>query len=427
MKLNKNKIIVSALGLVIGASLAGSVSGTIAWYQYSTRANVSFIGQASGFSGNLQMRFANNDDASNSWRTRITWQEMKAELERTHFADKIIPMTYGQMGRDEALPQAGAYVQPKYGLKNMASWGKASNKHYAQFELQLRYNERDGVKEGEAQAEKDEKNVEKKVYLSKLVLQQDGLNEEKGKSDLSSALRVHISSSYKEMEGEGENAHLGDVQSKNKLISKDGGAVLTEGKLDLNNDGKDDQAYPDGDEFGFSYQRSDNTLVLDDSGNAKRSELADVIYGEGAQISYAAKSTYVAADKNNTYLPYGKTAEADKVDAPIYPALAGETNGVLSDLEFDHDLDGDGEGATAKLDKFIGKTIQSETEYLSVKVTIWVEGWQKLLQGKDGQNNDIYSAIWDEVKYIDSGFNIGLQFAVEDAALQSRIIYKQII
>ena len=29
--LNKNKIIVSALALAIGGSLAGSVSGTIAW------------------------------------------------------------------------------------------------------------------------------------------------------------------------------------------------------------------------------------------------------------------------------------------------------------------------------------------------------------------------------------------------------------
>ena len=44
-------------------------------------------------------------------------------------------------------------------------------------------------------------------------------------------------------------------------------------------------------------------------------------------------------------------------------------------------------------------------QFLSVKVTIWVEGWQEL----DG------SAIWDEVKYIDSSFNVGIQFAVEDA------------
>ena len=74
MKLNKNKIIVSALALAIGGSLAGSVGSTIAWYQYSTRANVSFLGQASGISGNLQMRFAG--EGANAWRTRITKEEM---------------------------------------------------------------------------------------------------------------------------------------------------------------------------------------------------------------------------------------------------------------------------------------------------------------------------------------------------------------
>ena len=71
MKFSKNKIIVSALALAIGASLAGSVGSTIAWYQYSTRANVSFLGQASGISGNLQMRFKGEDDSK--WRTKITY------------------------------------------------------------------------------------------------------------------------------------------------------------------------------------------------------------------------------------------------------------------------------------------------------------------------------------------------------------------
>ena len=80
MKLNKNKIIVSALALAIAGSLVGSVGGTIAWYQYSTRANVSFLGQASGVSGNLQMRFAGEDGTK--WRTRITKEEMEYVVEQ---------------------------------------------------------------------------------------------------------------------------------------------------------------------------------------------------------------------------------------------------------------------------------------------------------------------------------------------------------
>ena len=409
MKLNKNKIIVSALALVIGTSLAGSVTGTLAWYQYSTRANVSFIGESSGISGNLQMRFASESDDNTAWRTRITWQEMAAELvaNNHNYAKKMVPMTYGKMGRDEALP-AKAYVQPRYLETAMANWAEAEEQNYAQFELQLRFNERDGVKEGEQGQEKDAKNIERKVYLSKLLIQEDANNGDK--DDLSDAIRVHVSSTYKEMDRVTDPDHpvLKAAETKNRLISNKGGATLTEGKLDLDNDGQPDQDYPAGDEFGFGYQYDNqNQPILDDQNNHKRNELSDVTYGEGAQISYAAKSTYVEADRDNKYLPFGKEdVAANYEEAAIYPALANTVNGKLTDLEFDDNLDGDGQNATPKVDKYIGSTIESETEYLTVKVTIWVEGWTKL--------GTPASAIWDEVKYIDSSFNVGIQFAVED-------------
>ena len=606
MKLNKNKIIVSTLALTIGASLAASVSSTIAWYQYSTRANVSFIGESSGFSGNLQMRFKGEDD----WRTRITWQEMAKKLAEGNYAEQVMPMTFGEMGRDDALPVNG-FVQPQLWKNNMADWSAAEEKHYAQFELELRFNERDGV----VQNQQDAKNVERKVYLSKLLIQEDGANGEKG--DLSDAVRIHISSSY-------------GNDSMNKLISNKGGKTYTNGKLDLDDDGRNDRAYTlagDAGEFGFG------------EGN----QLKEIVYGEGSQVSYAAKSELVdgtkwseeeivkanafdksvddykvdpvyftqeeidaaqegdeaygkqvsdikvegvkytqdeidesievhkafdktigdwkttgivyytqaeidaannahaAAGKNTTSdwkkepvlytaeeaaayneehgitdsndpayktsesvkeagirwtqaeidlanayggeagvtvktpgvkftqveidaaqegdVAYGKTTDDYKVDPvyftqdeidtanaygktiydikseptyftreevelandaygkttddykvdPIYPALAGSNGNKLADLDFDHDGDnGDGEnGTTAPIDKYIGNTLESETEFLTVKVTIWVEGWQEL----DG------SAIWDEVKYIDSRFNVGIQFAVEDIEL----------
>ena len=406
MKLNKNKIVVSALALAIGTSLVGSISGTVAWYQYSTRANVSFIGEAGGFSGNLQMRFVGDGD--NAWKTRITFDDLNNKLAATGYAEKILPMTFGKMDRDGSLDGKKAYIQPIPGVADMAGWVEASKKNYAQFELELRYNERDGKKEGDSPAnQKDDKNVEKKVYLSKLLLQEDKNNSHLGKKDLSDALRVHISSTYKEMDRtDAEHPVLGNAITDNKLISNKGGAILTEGTLDIDGDGTDDQGYPDGDEFGFDYLRDDDNKIIYDAqtGEPTRVGLQDIVYGEGAQLSYAAKSTYVQADAENQYLPYGKTA-GQEVDAPIYPALAGLTNNKLDNLEFDDDLDGDGEGSTPKVDKFIGKTIESESEYLKVTITIWVEGWQQL-QG---------SAIWDEVDYIKSNFNVGIQFAVEDA------------
>ena len=182
MKLNKNKIIVSALALGIAGSLVGSVGSTIAWYQYSTRANVSYIGQASGFSSNLQMRFADEDD--NAWRTRITWQEMDAKLG----AMNLVPMTFGALDKEDALPAKG-YVQPAPGNGDMANWGAATNKNYAQFKLQFRNVDRNG--------DVAQNSVED-VYISKLLIQQDASNTANNKYDLSDAVRVHISSSYKE-------------------------------------------------------------------------------------------------------------------------------------------------------------------------------------------------------------------------------------
>jgi hypothetical protein len=382
MKLTKNKIIVSALALAVGASLVGSVSSTIAWYQYSTRANVSFIGESSGFSGNLQMRFVSEADDDTAWRTKITWQEMEAELLATDYAQKIVPMTFGRMSKDDACPATG-YIQPLPGVSDMTKWVKATSKNYAQFQLQLRYNERDGVEEGDPAT--DEKNVEKDVYLTKLLIQEDANNGTKG--DLSDAVRVHISSSYGQ-------------QSKNKLISNQGKEIAVKGALDIDGDGDDDQAYPDADEFGFTHDDNDLVdIIYGDDGNDETREI---------QTSYKATATDAVGGVHFTQdeidnaqqgdAAYQKTTDDWKVE-PVYPALAYSENNKLYN-ESD-------KASTPDSSKAIGKTVASNNSYLTVKVTIWVEGWQEL----EG------SAIWD-FKYINSKFNVGIQFAVQDVFAQ---------
>ena len=416
--LSKNKIIVSALALCIGASLAGSVSGTIAWYQYSTRANVSFIGQSGGISGNLQMRFAGDTN----WTTRITYDQLNEKLAAGGYATKVAPITFGAMGRNAELP-ADSYVQPIPGVANMASWIKAAKKNYAQFTLELRYNERDGVVEGEGNAAKDAKNIEKDVYLSNLVLKKDGNVSNSEKGDLSNALRVHISSSYKNMtgrDGQGVAVYADPAVTNNELISKNGGVTLTEGELDVDGDGVSDKGYQD-DEFGFGYKYDSNgSAILDNSSNHVHNEYQTIIYGSGSQVSYAANATGTAGahwtqdeiDAATEGQPaYGKTT-ADWKTEPVYPALAGlDANNRLTDLTFDDDNDGgDANTGTAPVSRRIGRLMESETEFLTVTVTLWVEGWQQLDGANGGQ-----SAVWD-TKYIDSSFNIGIQFAVEDAA-----------
>ena len=383
MKFNKNKIVVSALALAIGTSLAGSIGSTIAWYQYSTRANVSFLGQASGISGNLQMRFANDDSAGNTWRTRITYTELEAKLIANGYLNdkKVTPMTFGAMDKDADIPMDGAatpaplgYVQPIFGVSDMSKWAKANKKHYAQFELELRYNERDGVKEGTPEA--DEKNVEKDVYLSKLLIQEDYTNAAAEKEDLSEAVRVHV------------HAYKSDDEANtkvNKLISKNGGTTATSGKLDLDGENGVDKIYvgtDEGAEFGFGDGTTEET----------------VIYGAGVQTAYAAHNAVV---DNHKYLDANEAEQTETT----YPALVTSDGNELKDLKYNN--------GTADVDKKIGKVEAGEDAYLRVRVTIWVEGWQKLSDHATPTAH--YNAIWNATQYANSKFDIGIQFAVQDA------------
>ena len=372
MKLNKNKIIVSALALVIGTSLAGSVTGTLAWYQYSTRANVSFLGESSGISSNLQMRFKGENDTK--WRTRITKEEMETHLGQT--GTELVPMTFGGLNMTDALPVENnklvGYVQPYFGQADMTKWTKAAEKHYAQFQLELRVNERDGELDNNV----DAKNVAKEVYLSKLHLEESVQNGA-SKGDISEAVRVHISASYND----------GSDHVDNKLISKNGGTTITHGVLDLDNDGKVDKEYPDNDEFGFGHTAD---------------QMVNINYGGTTSVQHA----FAALDESaqSTYYTDADVA----TEETVYPALVKSTGNVLSETA-KQNIPNVGE-----IEKYIGKTMADETKFLTVTVTVWVEGWHRFdYSSREGTPK--FDAIWDEANLAGAKFDLGLQFAVQDA------------
>ena len=97
MKLNK-KMTIPAFALLAAASLVGSISGTIAWYQYSTRANVSYIGASAGTYGNLQVRLAGGE-----WGTQIRTQDVLDYLETNSIGQNPEPVTPGALGKNSAL------------------------------------------------------------------------------------------------------------------------------------------------------------------------------------------------------------------------------------------------------------------------------------------------------------------------------------
>ena len=56
-----NKIIIPVAALAMGVALVGSVSSTLAWYQYSTKAQAAFIGTSIGESENLEIKIKDRD------------------------------------------------------------------------------------------------------------------------------------------------------------------------------------------------------------------------------------------------------------------------------------------------------------------------------------------------------------------------------
>ena len=283
------------------------------------------------------------------------------------------------MDKDSALPadfflnpiygQDGAYVKKDINNNDVANWQKAAKANYIVLPLQLRYVQRDGDKEG---GSKDDKNIAKEVFLSDLLIQEDASNTAEAKEDLSDAIRFHIDA-YADADKNDASKHI------NRLISQNGGTTLTNGKLDLDGDGVLDYKYLS-DKYGFGGEADSNKETL--------------IYGEGSQVAF---SNEVATRVGNYYSADGVAAS----DANVYGMVVGNVGDSL-------DID----NATKEYDtgksKSIGSTVASETEFLNVVVTIWVEGWQTF---EDANNKHV--SVWDSLDFIGSSFDVGFEFAVD--------------
>lgn len=446
MKNAKKKIVVSALALIAGASLAGSISGTIAWYQYSTSVYGAYIGTAGGTSGNLQMRIK----GSSEWTSRLTYNDVDDYLQPLNL--NIQPITSGAMEKDGALPE-NFYANPRAGFGPYSKWIKASKQNYVQIPLELRYVERDGVLDniGDDQNPElvDDKEIEKDVYLSDLVIKEDRRNGDK--ADLSSAIRFHVHSYETEMEAvlddNGnpvlDNNNEPTYEQKavansdvNHLVSKDGGTIMVQGKLDIDGDGKLDKGYAGTDKYGFDDDNDPFELIYGkDFGNPTDQD-PDPYRGseDKKQTAYHARSGEFDVVTEGSETIYPAVVEANEDDLKL-----AKTSYEYSYIDDKGTADeADDETITESVSKSLGKTMAKDPSdklskdcYLNVVVTIWVEGWQELKVGEqprvDGNGDpviddatgeqvidDVYSSIWNS-DYINSQFDVGFQFAVEPA------------
>ena len=251
MKLNKNKIIMSAMLTLIGSSMIGSIAGTVAWYQYSTRASTSYVGASAKCTELLEVKIGDGDFKTNLSSTDVI-NYLKAQTRYSTNPDKtaqLVPVTAGAQAKDDDLNTLKG--NPSYLISSdYAKWNDASDTDYVTFPLTFRLRSVDG--------EATPTLLSKDLFLTDLLLQEDASNAT-GKEDISDALRVHLS-----------------CGTKNFLLAKDAAIETTTfGPLDL--DGKDgvDKASTRGTAYSFE-------------------TLSDFTYGTADSKEYAYKLSDIA-------------------------------------------------------------------------------------------------------------------------------------
>lgn len=255
MKISNKKIIVSVLALAMGAALAGSISGSVAWYQYSTRAAALINGTSAGTLGRLQL----SKHAANDWKDYETFAAQ-------NFRPVSIVNTSGTLTW---------FDQPVYQVPQAPAMDN-SNKGYVDYEFDFRFQTKTQDVDWASAAERN-------VYLSHFAIVNHGAT-----YDVSSAVRV---------------AFLKQDGTALKIFEQDedGKATTTHGSLDLNKNGKPDTNYWDCQDD----QGRLNNDSSDENYNATLNNTASLIEYTNGDESYTtdAHSDLVlsAAEQANVY------------------------------------------------------------------------------------------------------------------------------
>ena len=253
---NLKKVIIPSFALLIGASLAATISSTLAWFQYSTAARIAYVGAITHCTKQLKISI----DGGVTWGNDYYQNDMANRIKGNH----LLPITTGpkakneglvyfnrDMGNGETRRCAKFYSQPSYGFGgDYSHWYTASDEHYAQFTILVKVDDGDAARTS----------LVNDVYITKLVIQDDAANGEG--SDLSDAVRVHVAVSD------------ATDQLKYLLFAKSVEQTVVGGYLDLNNDNKidkdldsggvDDCMYGVSGAKQYSYTISDTNAVIED-------------------------------------------------------------------------------------------------------------------------------------------------------------------
>lgn len=286
MKFNK-KITVTALSTVLGLGLVGSISGAVAWYQYSTRATTSIIGTSTGKGGTLLI---STTGAENTWKRDLITSELDSRA--TAYNGKFSPVTFGGIARNAALSDTPR-LNPIAGVANPTNWNAASSaQDYLQYTIYLKANE--------LQADGTYAAANKDVYLSEIIMQEHDADA----STTVDSLRIHLDVQEK-ANSTAEVTHRYFLISKNDL----GTGLETNGYLDLDGDGYADK------ETKYEWESPSNDPIVYGVADSKQTSYLAATTGDNAIV---ATSEEISA--NNT----------DKIIAKTYAATGAETKIVVT-------------------------------------------------------------------------------------------------
>ncbi|MBE6136461.1 MAG: hypothetical protein E7181_04260 [Erysipelotrichaceae bacterium] len=252
---NSKKIVVSVLALAMGAGVAGSISGSMAWYQYSTRAYAAIKGTTVGTLGRLQLK-ADND---------AEFVEYKAIN-----GDEFRPTTILRDNGSLTFLDHPVYQVPT--LPAIAN----NNLPYVDYVFNFRFQESTN---GEDWADKTARNI----YLSHFGVINAGGD---GSKDVSEAVRAAF--------------YVGDSTTAKAVLSNTSAKVTTtHGNLNLNNNNKvDTDAFDLKDETGtaIDYTNGATSYTTDAHGSwvLTDAELAN-IYTLDTTPAIAAKALCTTA------------------------------------------------------------------------------------------------------------------------------------
>lgn len=387
MKINKVKLLVGTMAIAAVAATVGSISGTVAWFQYSTRSTLEYQGASAHCSESLQVRLyhAAKDAVGNpedpgyqpavaefdsGWKQDLSIANVQSYIASGHArgsADyNLYPVTTGNLASAASFPTT-FYKSPIYQYsadyvpaEGASYWQDATVKDYIDLPLQFRVVDINGSRtDGDYNTF-----LAKKVYLSDLTIKSSSTG---SKLDITPAIRVAFDA------------------TNDGVFSLDGQAVATTGKLDLNGDGNTDQT------VGYSWD-SRTDFVYGTAASSAASNKIQVAESTGSNLEIADDSD----PRNIIGKELGSTAANASLNVTVRIYLEGwqglAKNGTLANKA----------AITAVDTPATGDSYRAADDG-----KIWK------YNGTEWEQDAVGEKVWNDEKFVGATFNIGMRFTAE--------------